>query len=146
MLEAIKQAEIAFLNDEVPVGAVIIYQNQIISSAFNQMKAKKNPLFHAEIEAINKAMIYLKSSRLNDCDIYVSLEPCAMCAAAISYARIKRLYFAASDKKFGFCLGSNSIFKSDNAYFRPEIYSAICEEESVELLQKFFKNKRKSDL
>ena len=142
MLEALNQAKIALSCDEVPVGAVIVENNQIISSAFNQNRQKCDPTAHAEIIALKKACEIKKSSKLENCDIYITLEPCAMCLIALSYARIRRIYYGVNDEKFG-AIESNPLFLgSQNAYFKSEFYSGICAEESKIILQNFFKNKR----
>ncbi len=143
MEEALKQARIAFENDEVPVGAIIVEDGKIISSAYNSNLTKKDPTAHAEILTLRKAAEIKGTSRLDNCDLYVTLEPCAMCAAAISLARIRRVYYAASDKKFGVVENGVRFFSSSSCFHRPEIYSGISEEESKKLLQDFFKTKRK---
>lgn len=142
MLAALQQAQIAFENDEVPVGAVVVHNQKIIVSGFNQNLSFKDPTAHAEIVVLRKSAEILNSSRLDDCDLYVTLEPCAMCAAAISLARIKRIYYAASDVKFGAVENGIRFFHSSSCFHRPEIYSQINENESKKLMQKFFKLKR----
>lgn len=138
MQEAINQAKIAFACDEVPVGCVITFENKIIAKARNQNRQLKDVFAHAEFLALKEACTFLNSLRLDDCDIYVTLEPCLMCYSAISWAKIKRLYFAANDGKFG-AISSGNKFAN---YHKPEIYSGIAEKESVELLQEFFRTKR----
>ena len=103
MQEAVKQAKIAAEKDEVPVGAVIVFQDKIISRAHNQVESLKDPTAHAEMIAITQAANALSSKWLQDCTIYVTLEPCSMCAGALVLARIKRLFFGASDPKAGAC-------------------------------------------
>lgn len=142
MEEALNQAKIAFEKNEVPIGAVIVENNQIIATAYNQNIALKDPTAHAEILVLRKASIIRKSHRLDNCDLYVTLEPCAMCAGAISLARIKRIYYAASDFKFGAVENGARIFNSSSCYHKPEIYSGIAEKESKELIVNFFKSKR----
>lgn len=142
MRAALEQAEIAFKNNEVPVGAIIVEDQKIISSAYNGNLTKKDPTAHAEILALRKAAEIKGTSRLDNCDLYVTLEPCAMCAAAISLARIRRVYYAASDKKFGAVENGVRFFSSSSCFHRPEVYSGISEEESRKLLQDFFKMKR----
>jgi tRNA(Arg) A34 adenosine deaminase TadA len=142
MLEALNQARIALEFDEVPVGAVIVENNQIISRGFNQNRQKLDPTSHAEIVALRSACDIKKSNKLENCDIYITLEPCAMCLIALSYARIRRIYYGANDEKFG-AIESNPLFLSaKNAYFKSEFYSGICADESTALLRKFFQNKR----
>jgi len=142
MNEALKQAKIAFENDEVPVGAVLVEHGKIIAKAFNKNLTLHDPTAHAEILVLRQAAEVKNSSRLDDCDLYVTLEPCAMCAAAISLARIKRIYYAASDKKFGAVENGARIFHSSSCHHQPEIYSGISEKESQKLLQDFFRLKR----
>ena len=146
MHEALKLAEIAAKLGEVPVGTVIVdpLKKKIIARAANDCEAKANPLRHAEIVAINKACKKMKSKTLRECHIYVTLEPCAMCAAAISYAKLSRIYYGASDKKFGAIENGVRIFNSSSSLFKPEIYSGILLEESKELLKKFFSSIRKT--
>jgi tRNA(adenine34) deaminase len=142
MLEALNQAKIALEFDEVPVGAVIVEDNQIIATGFNQNRKKCDPTSHAEIVALRNACEIKKSSKLENCDIYITLEPCAMCLTAMSYARIRRIYYGANDEKFG-AIESNPLFLSaKNAYFKSEFYSGICADESKIILKNFFKNKR----
>ena len=141
ILEAINEAKKAFAKDEVPVGAVIVRNNEIISKAHNLVISKNDPTAHAETLAIKEAAKLLGTPRLDDCDIYITLEPCAMCTATISLAKIKRIFYCLDDKKFG-CVESNQTLYKDNSYFKPEIYSGINSEESKKLLQKFFKDKR----
>ncbi len=139
---ALRKAKIAFKKDEVPVGAVIVENGKIIASAHNCNLTKKDPTAHAEILTLRKAAKIKGSSRLDGCDLYVTLEPCAMCAAAIALARIRRVYYAASDIKFGAVENGARIFSSSSCFHQPEIYSGILEEESKKLLQDFFKSKR----
>ena len=139
---AMNQAQIAFKKDEVPVGAVIVENGKIIASAYNCNLTKKDPTAHAEILTLRKAAKIKGTSRLDGCDLYVTLEPCAMCAAAIALARIRRVYYAASDLKFGAVENGARIFASSSCFHQPEIYSGILEEESKKLLQDFFKSKR----
>jgi tRNA(Arg) A34 adenosine deaminase TadA len=142
MEEALKQAKIAFEKDEVPVGAVIVENGKIIAASHNQNLILKDPTAHAEILVIRKAANIKDSARLDGCDLYVTLEPCAMCASAIALARIRRVYYAASDIKFGGVENGVRIFSSTSCHHKPEIYSGISEEESKELMQSFFRNKR----
>ena len=142
MEEALKQARIAFEKDEVPVGAVIVENGKIIATSHNQNLILKDPTAHAEILVMREAAKIKDSARLDGCDLYVTLEPCAMCASAIALARIRRVYYAASDVKFGAVENGARIFSSTSCHHKPEIYSGISEEESKELMQKFFRNKR----
>ena len=142
MKEALKQAKIAFNKDEVPVGAVIVENGITIATGYNQNITLKDPTAHAEIIALRNASLLKKSHRLDNCDIYVTLEPCAMCAAAISLARIRRVYYAANDAKFGAIENGARIFNSSSCHHKPEVYSGIAETEAKELMLKFFKSKR----
>ena len=142
MKEALKQAKIAFEKDEVPVGAVIVENGKIITTSHNQNLILKDPTAHAEILVMREAAKIKDSARLDGCDLYVTLEPCAMCASAIALARIRRVYYAASDIKFGAVENGARIFSSTSCHHKPEIYSGISEEESKELMQSFFRNKR----
>lgn len=139
---ALEQAKLAVARDEVPVGAVIVENGKVIAVAHNQNLNLKDPTAHAEIVALREAAQIKKSSRLDGCDIYVTLEPCAMCASAIALARIRRVYFAASDLKFGAVENGARIFASSSCHHKPEVYSGICEAEAAQLMKDFFKSKR----
>lgn len=142
MKAALLQARIAFEKDEVPIGAVIVYDEKIIACGYNQNFTLRDPTAHAEIIAIRDAARFINSSRLDNCDIYITLEPCAMCAMAISLARIRKIYYAASDSKFGAVENGVHVFHSASCHHKPEIYSGISGKESAELLQNFFQKKR----
>lgn len=142
MAEALAQAKIAFAKDEVPVGAIVVDNGKIIARTHNQNLELNDPTAHAEILALRQAAIIKNSSRLDDCDLYVTLEPCSMCASAIALSRIKRLYYGAQDQKFGAVENGARIFNSSSCHHKPEIYSEISAKESASLLQDFFKNKR----
>lgn len=141
MYEALKLARQAAENGEVPVGAVIVKDGKIIAKGKNEREAKQNALSHAEIEAINNACKKLHSWRLDDCEMYVTLEPCPMCTGAIINARIKTLVFGAYDLKAGSI--DSVINLCDYPYnHKPEIYGGICEDECLEVLKDFFKKIR----
>jgi len=142
MEAALNQAKIAFDKDEVPVGAVIVENGKIIAASHNSNLFLKDPTAHAEIAALRMACQIKNSSRLDGCDIYVTLEPCSMCASAIALARIRRVYYAVSDVKFGAVENGAKIFQSSSCHHRPEVYSGIFEEESRKLLKDFFQSKR----
>lgn len=144
MSVALKQAQKAFLKDEVPVGAVIvdIKTNLIISTSYNQTEHGLDPTKHAEISAIRKACKKLKSKRLWGCAMYVTLEPCAMCAAAISFARIEKLIIGAADPKGGAVLNGVRFFENETCHFKPSVESGILAEDSSKLLKNFFMHKR----
>ena len=147
MLEAFEEAKAAAARGEVPVGAVIVdAQGNIIAKAGNQTLELKDPTAHAEMLAIREAASKLNSERLNDCDLYVTLEPCAMCAAAISFARIRRVYFAAGDEKMGAVENGPRFFAQPTCHHAPEVYSGIGETEAQELMKSFFRNRRTSPI
>ncbi len=139
---AILQAEIAFKNNEVPVGAVIVENGEVICATHNQMRKLNDATAHSEILAIRLACEIKKTHRLDNCDLYVSLEPCAMCAGAISLSRIRNLYYALGDKKFGAVENGVNFFANKSCFHKPNIYSNISEDKSRKLLQEFFQNKR----
>ena len=141
MSVAIDEAIKAKNNNEIPVGAVIVQNDKIIAQAHNNNYSMNDSFAHAEINAIKKACQKNKTARLDNCDLYVTLEPCLMCAAAISIARIRRVYYSLGDSKFG-AYENNNIFKHYPSYHKPEIYSGIAESKSLELMQSFFKDKR----
>ncbi|AFE55490.1 cytosine deaminase [Rickettsia typhi str. B9991CWPP] len=144
MEQALKQARLAFDKNEVPVGVVIVYRlnQKIIVSSHNNIEEKNNALCHAEIIAINEACNLISSKNLNDYDIYVTLEPCAMCASAISHSRLKRLFYGASDSKQGAVESNLRYFNSSACFHRPEIYSGILSEHSRFLMKEFFQKMR----
>ena len=129
---AIKQAKKALKYNEVPVGAIIIKNNKIISQAYNKKEIKKNVIKHAEIIAISQACKKLKNWRLDDCILYVTMEPCMMCSGAIEQSRIKKIVYGAKNENYG----STKLLKNI------EITSNICEKECLELVQTFFKKRR----
>tara|TARA_Y100000590_G_scaffold212348_1_gene240676 strand:+ start:8541 stop:9032 length:492 start_codon:yes stop_codon:yes gene_type:complete len=142
---AIELAKSASDNDEVPVGAVIVERksSNILAAFSNQMRADHSAINHAEMLAIQKATKVLKNERLVGCDLFVSLEPCPMCAHAISIARLDRLFYAANDPKSGGVEHGPKIFESSSCHHKPEILTGMMSEESSELLKNFFRNKRK---
>lgn len=142
MDEAIKQAKRAEKYDETPIGAVIVYNDKIIARGRNKREEKKNSLCHAEIAAINKACRVMGAWRLSDCDLYVTLEPCPMCAGAIIQSRIKNVYFGAYDYKAG-CAGSKfNLFLPGSFNHDVSVEGGHSEEQCVALLQDFFKKLR----
>ncbi len=141
MYEALNLAHVAYAEGEVPVGAVIVKDGKIIATGRNMREKKQNALSHAEIEAINNACKELGSWRLDDCEMYVTLEPCPMCTGAIINARIKTLIFGAYDSKAGSI--DSVINLCDYPYnHKPEIYGGICEDECLSIIKKFFENLR----
>ena len=139
---ALEEALAAQVAGEVPVGCVIVRDGNVIASAGNRTIANRDPTAHAEILAIRRAAIAVGSERLADCDLYVTLEPCAMCAAAMSFARIRRLYYGASDPKGGAVEHGVAFFESRTCHHRPEIYGCINEGETAALLRAFFAARR----
>ena len=142
MIEAIKLAKLAARVDEVPVGAVVVHNNKIIAKAHNLTESKCNPTFHAEILALTKAAKKLSTNKLVECDLYVTLEPCPMCAHAISLSRIRRLYFGAFDPKGGGVENGPKIYNSSSCHHKLEVYGGILESECAEVLKNFFELKR----
>ena len=140
---ALEQAKIAESIGEVPVGAVVVKDGEVISSAYNTRETDKNAVAHAELSAINVACRRLGGWRLHECDLYVTLEPCPMCAGAIINSRIKNLYFGAYDKKAG-CAGSVVDMFSLGFNHKPNVVGGIMEKESADLLSGFFEKLRKS--
>jgi tRNA(adenine34) deaminase len=142
MEAALAQARAAQAADEVPVGCVVVRDGAIVASAGNRTLRDRDPTAHAEMVAIRAAAAALGSERLVDCDLYVTLEPCAMCAAAISFARIRRLYFAAADPKGGAVEHGVRFFAAPTCHHRPEVYGGIGEQEAATLLRGFFAARR----
>ena len=138
-LTAARAAEAA---GEVPIGCVVVQDNAVIAAAGNRTVRDRDPTAHAEMLAIRDAARKLRSERLVDCDLYVTLEPCAMCAAAISFARIRRLYYGAADPKGGAVDSGVRFFASATCHHRPDIYSGIGEQTSAALLRAFFAGRR----
>ncbi|MGN0917259.1 MAG: nucleoside deaminase [Candidatus Enterousia sp.] len=144
MKQALNLAIRARNHDDVPIGAVIVRNGRIIARGENQVQLRQNPTLHAEIVAINRATKKLGQKFLSDCDIYVTLEPCAMCATAISFARIKNIYFAATDPKGGGITSNARIFDTDQHLWHPKI-TQLPEhaDASAQLLRDFFRAHRK---
>jgi len=139
---ALEVAVAAMRAGEVPVGAVVVHEGKILTRAGNRMLAEKDPTAHAEILALRAAAKMLGRERLSDCDLYVTIEPCTMCAGAISHARIRRLYYGAADPKGGAVESGVRFFASPTCHHVPEIYGGIQEARGAELLRGFFKDKR----
>jgi tRNA(adenine34) deaminase len=139
---ALDEARAADSRGEVPVGCVIVRGTEIIARAGNRTIADKDPTAHAELLAIREAASRLGSERLTDCDLYVTLEPCAMCAAAMSFARIRRLYFGAADPKGGAVEHGVRLFSSPTCHHRPDVYGGIGATECAALMKEFFQARR----
>jgi tRNA(adenine34) deaminase len=139
---AFAEARAAAAADEVPVGCAIVRGGEVLARAGNRTLRDRDPTAHAELLAIRAAAAALGSERLTDCDLYVTLEPCAMCAAAISFARIRRLYFGAADPKGGAVEHGVKFFSAATCHHRPEVYGGIGEQEAAGLLRAFFAARR----
>jgi tRNA(adenine34) deaminase len=139
---ALEEARAAGARGEVPIGAVIVRDGAIIARAGNRTRELADPTAHAEVLAIRAACQASGSERLGDADLFVTLEPCAMCAGAISFARIRRLYFGAADDKGGAVVNGPRFFGQPTCHHAPEIYSGFGERESAELLKGFFRDRR----
>jgi tRNA(adenine34) deaminase len=139
---ALEEARAAGERGEVPVGCVLVRGGEIIARAGNRTVADRDPTAHAEMIAIRNAAGALGSERLEDCDVYVTLEPCAMCAGALSFARIRRLYYGAADPKGGAIENGVKFFASPTCHHRPEVYGGLAEAAAGDLLKRFFKERR----
>lgn len=142
MAFAFEEAEAAAARGEVPIGAVIVNGNEIVARAGNRTRELNDPTAHAEVVAIREASEKLGSERLTGHDLYVTLEPCTMCAAAISFARLRRLYFGAADDKGGAVVSGVRFFASPTCHHAPDVYAGIGETRSAEMLKGFFKDRR----
>jgi len=139
---AIDQARAAAAAREVPIGCVVVRDGEVVAQAGNRTLRDRDPTAHAEVLAIRQAAARLGSERLTGCDLYVTLEPCTMCAAAISFARIRRLYYGAADPKGGAVENGVRYFSARTCLHRPEIYGGIGETEAASLLRGFFSARR----
>lgn len=142
MLEALKEAKKSFVKGDVPVGAVIVKDNKIISRAHNEKEIQKIATKHAEILAIEKACKKLKSWHLEECELYITLEPCLMCAGAIIQSRISKIIYATSNEKFGFAGSIENVLNNKKNNHKVKIINGVLEQESQKLLKNFFKTKR----
>ncbi len=139
---ALEEARAAAAAGEVPVGCVIVRDGAVIARTGNRTLTDRDPTAHAELLAIRQAAAALGSERLLDCDLYVTLEPCAMCAAAMSFARIRRLYYGAADPKGGAVESGVKFFASPTCHHKPEVFGGIGETEAAALLKDFFRERR----
>lgn len=137
-----EEAHAAAARDEVPIGAVVVHDREIIARAGNETRALNDPTAHAEVLAIRRACAVMGTQRIPDCDLYVTLEPCTMCAGAISFARIKTLVIGAPDAKGGGVLHGARFYEQLTCHHRPEIIADILVEDSALLLRSYFKGKR----
>lgn len=142
MEAAFEEARAAGERGEVPIGAVVVREGEILGRAGNETRALSDVTAHAEILAIRRAAAIVGDERLVDADLYVTLEPCTMCAAAISFARIRRLYYAAGDSKGGAVENGVRFYQQPTCHHIPEVYSGIRESEAAEMLKSFFQNRR----
>ena len=142
MAMALDEARAAGARGEVPVGCVIVRDGAVVARAGNRTLAGRDPTAHAEIIAIRAAAASLGSERLEGCDLYVTLEPCAMCAGAVAFARIRRLYYGAADPKGGAVDNGVQFFASPSCHHRPEVYGGLAEAEAGALLKEFFRERR----
>ena len=142
MYAALQEAERAYDDDEVPVGAVVVHKNKIVGRGHNQIEKLNDATAHAEMIAITSAANHLKSWRLNECSIYVTLEPCIMCTGALLSSRIDNLYFGASDSKFGACGSVHNLAENSKTNHSIKVFSGILAKESEDLLKSFFAEKR----
>jgi tRNA(adenine34) deaminase len=139
---ALEQAGAGESAGEVPIGAVVVKDGEVIAAAHNAPRGLHDPTAHAEVLAIRAAAKALGNERLDGCELWVTLEPCAMCAGAIAHARIARLYYAASDPKGGAVEHGARVFEHEQCLHRPEVYSGMGEEKARRMLQRFFRLKR----
>ena len=142
MKEAIKEARAAFLKNEVPVGAVVVKNGEIIAKAHNLTEKNQNPTHHAEILAINRALEKLETKNLKGCEIYVTLEPCAMCIGACALSKIDKVYFGAYDTKSGACGGKADVLRENCFDYKTEVFGGIEETECKKILTDFFEKIR----
>jgi tRNA(adenine34) deaminase len=139
---ALEEARAAGERGEVPIGCVLVRDGAVVARAGNRTLADRDPTAHAELVAIRAASAALGSERLSDCDLYVTLEPCAMCAGAIAFARVRRLYYGAPDPKGGAVDNGVKFFASPSCHHRPEVYGGMAEAEASALLKVFFQERR----
>lgn len=145
MKQALKQAQKAYEKEEIPVGAIIVKNHKIIAKAYNEKEYKQDTTKHAEILAIQKASKKLKSWRLTDCEMYVTLEPCSMCAGALIQARIKKVYIGTMDKKTGACGSVLNLLKDYTFNHKVEIETGLLQPECEQIIKKFFKQLRQKN-
>ena len=143
---AVEQAQIAQDNGDVPIGAVIVYKNQIIGKAYNQREQLKDPTAHAEIIALTQAASFMENWHLNGCTMYVTLEPCPMCAGALVLSRMYRVVYGCDDPKTGACKSLYNIVQDERLNHRLEVTSGVLAEECSKLLQGFFKGRRQENM
>jgi len=145
MAIALEEARAAAARGEVPVGAALVREGEVLARAGNRTRELNDPTAHAEILVIREACMKLDDERLTGCDLYVTLEPCAMCAAAISFARIRRLYYGASDPKGGGVEHGARFYAQPTCHHAPDVYSGFAEKQAQALLREFFRAKREGN-
>jgi tRNA(Arg) A34 adenosine deaminase TadA len=139
---ALRTAENAGKSGEVPIGCVVVRNYEVIATAANRTLTDRDPTAHAELVALREAASKIGSERLVDCDLYVTLEPCTMCAGAISFARVRRLYYGAADPKGGAVESGVRFFTQPTCHHAPDVYSGVGESEAARLLREFFRERR----
>ncbi len=139
---ALEQAQLAATKDEVPIGAVVMRGDEVIAAAHNETVARKNPTYHAEFLAIERALDTLETDRLTDCTLYVTLEPCAQCAGAIVLAKVGKLVFGAYDEKAGMCGSLGDLVRHPRLNHRVEVKGGVEAEQCAELIREFFASRR----
>lgn len=144
MMAALAEAHAAAKRGEVPVGAVVVCKGEIIARASNRTEEQCDATAHAEILALRQAAKHCRSARLDDCDLYVTLEPCALCAAAVSFFRIRRLYFGAYDPKGGAVEHGPRLYTQPTCHHRPEVYGGLAETQCADVLRAFFRSLRQT--
>lgn len=142
MAQALEQARLAAARGEVPVGAVLVRAGRVIAAAGNRVEELSDPTAHAEVLVLRAAAAQAGSPRLSDCDLYVTLEPCPMCAAAISFARLRRVYFGAYDPKGGGVEHGPRVFDHSTCHHRPEVVGGLTESDCAAVLREFFRERR----
>lgn len=142
MALALDEARSAAARGEVPVGAVIVHDGQVIAAAGNRTREMNDPTAHAELLVIRAAADILQTERLGSCDLWVTLEPCPMCAAAISFARVRRLYYGADDPKGGAVISGPRLYELPTCHHKPDVYGGLGETEAAALLKDFFRERR----
>lgn len=145
MYAALVEAEKAFEDNEIPIGAVIVHKNRIIGKGYNQTEKLKDPTAHAEMLAITSAANYLQNWRLNECELYVNVEPCVMCTGAAIASRLSTIYFSVFEPKFGACGSLYNIAEDGRLNHKIKVYTGIYAEESTRLLKEFFLKSRSTD-
>lgn len=142
MNEAYKEAQLAYAKNEVPIGAIVVYKNKIIGRGHNLRQSKKSSIFHGEIIAINEACQFLNDWRLEGCTIFITIEPCTMCAGAIIQSRISEVVFGATNKKFGAVKSLYSIFDNEKSNHKVNVINGVMEEECRQIMKEYFKKFR----